>query len=340
MASKLDMLERELRSQSELLSQTLTYVKKAVSRMDLRDEHIDDLEKSMQMSSQSSISCSISVLDSKLNQLLEVSQQKDSSEAIDLMPLTRKLDNLAVRVTQEVSDISKVVTSSLNTVEQMINGTSVTTQLPLLDARFAAVETKGDTTLRGLAEIRAVLASLNASSRMDSLLPAPMTLCHCETQTDFVTSSDFVGQTSVTHGVPSLTVDESHVCATQQGLVLTSLESKVEEVQRMVSSLSASLGLYDVNCSTVPRFSKPCAPYPPPNEPTSDGGVWMVIGENRYWAKNLQALKLLRKKINKRIEKQSRRRERRREARAKKRSKSMQSPAVSQSPHQRAISSQ
>ena len=69
--------------------------------------------------------------------------------------------------------------------------------------------------------------------------------------------------------------------------------------------------------TAVTTTSLSSEPYPTPNEPTSDGGIWMTIGSSRYWARDLPSLRVLRARIMTKIKRQARRKEKRREARAK-----------------------
>lgn len=132
--TKMGALERELIRQGETLALTLSYVKKAVARMDLRDEHIDDLEKSMQQPSDSTVSRAVSAIDSKIDLLLSKSGESDNSrETIDLTPLMNKFDALASRVTQDVSNVARVLSSRIDTVEQLIDEIRMKSGKPSVD---------------------------------------------------------------------------------------------------------------------------------------------------------------------------------------------------------------
>ena len=119
--TRLCSLEKALKEQGDVLAEALTFVKKAMSRMDIRDEHIDDLERSMQQSVDSGAISAVSVIGTKIDQLLlKTALHSQCSETIDLTPLTTKLDLLATRVTQDVSEVSRAVTTRLDTVELLV----------------------------------------------------------------------------------------------------------------------------------------------------------------------------------------------------------------------------
>ena len=121
-ASKLSILEQELKKQGDTLAQTLAYVKKAVARMDLRDEHIEDIEKSLVLPSDNSVSGVVSVIEAKIDQLLQkFGSSNDNNEKIDLTPLIKKFDALGNKVAQDATIASNAVRTRLDTVEQMID---------------------------------------------------------------------------------------------------------------------------------------------------------------------------------------------------------------------------
>ena len=233
----------------------------------------------------------------------KVASSTDKSLALLLASidgLKEMVRNIESKTTDALLQIEALKKSSLSEPNDETNlsnyrpgETSLTTQLSLFNARFAAVEAKSDTTLRGLAEIRVMLTGSNASARTGSLLPAPKTFCHCETQTDFVTSSDFVCQTDG-EGIECIGIPNDDNI-TDSVLIITP--------PPFASTVSSN----DARPSETT--------YPSPNERTPDGGVWMTFGSSRYLAKDLGALKKLKTKISKRAKRQEKRREKRKAAR-------------------------
>ena len=123
-ACRCEELEKELRNQSELIAETLSYVKKVVARMDLRDEHIDDLERSLQQPGNDICSTTLSRLDSKIDQLFVNNRREYIVEPIDMTPLTEKLEQFSRTITDATASASNLITEKLNNIMSLLDKTS------------------------------------------------------------------------------------------------------------------------------------------------------------------------------------------------------------------------
>ena len=113
-----------MRNQSELIAETLSYVKKVVARMDLRDEHIDDLERSLQQPGNDICSTTLSRLDSKIDQLFVNNRREYIVEPIDMTPLTEKLEQFSRTITDDTASASNLITEKLNNIMSLLDKTS------------------------------------------------------------------------------------------------------------------------------------------------------------------------------------------------------------------------
>ena len=200
-----------------------------------------------------------------------------------------KLNTIADKGEKRDRLIKERIDDLSSTVETSIRNPANASFLPPIDNNTEARLDKIVETLEGLSTLSAtVLKSID--TRLQALgTPQHSTLCTLET-------------------------------------TMTSMETRLSEMCERLSSLGSTALTHNSSASPVSEERASNVSYPCPNEVTPDGGMWMVVGDSRFWSSDLASLKALRAREKAKLRRQTRRRERRREARSRKR----QTPQPSQ----------